>query len=66
MGAFWVQKIIQKIDKIHKDFGLYAVMMYNFVSQSIQIFAIYIFLTRRINTFWSKVLISFAWRHQGI
>ena len=51
---FGSRKSYKQIDKIHKDFEPNAVTMYNFVGQNIQIFALYIFLIRKINTFWSK------------
>ena len=41
-------------DKINQDFELCQVFIYNFMGQNVQIFALYILLIRRINTFWSK------------
>ena len=43
-----------KIVKIHKDFELYEVLMYNFPSQTVLIFAVYISFRKIIETFWSR------------
>lgn len=45
----------RKVDKIKKGFELYQVFTYKFVYKNIWIFPLYILLTKRINTFWSRV-----------
>ena len=49
----------RKISKIDKGFELCQVFMHNLLYQNIRIFALYILLTRRINTFWSKAIDRF-------
>ena len=44
----------RKIDKLHKIFEKYQLLMHNFQGQNVQIFPLYILLARRINTFWSN------------
>ena len=48
------QKYTRGIEKIKKDFELCQVFMYNSVSQNVWIFLLFIFITRRIDTFWSQ------------
>ena len=43
----------RKIDKIHKNFELYQVFIYNFLDQNLPIFSLYMLLTTIINTSWS-------------
>ena len=41
-----------------QDFELYQVFMYNFLSQNVPIFSIYILFTKRFETFWSRGISS--------
>ena len=43
-----------KISKIHKDFKLYQVFMYNFLWQTVLIFLMYILFTKRTEAFWFR------------
>ena len=45
----------RKVDKIKKGFELYQVFTYKFLYKNIWIFPLYILLTKRINTFSSRV-----------
>ena len=49
----------KKMDKIHKNLGLYQVFMHNSLCQNVPIFPLYILLTRRIDTFWSMDIDKF-------
>ena len=44
----------RKNDKIHKEFELYQLFMYNFLFQTVLIFPIYILFTKRMETFWFR------------
>ena len=46
--------------KILPDFNLYQVFMYNFLDQNALILPNYVLFTRRMNTFWSRVLKNFG------
>ena len=55
--GFWVilgPKITQ--EKNHKDFELCWVFINNFLCQNFAIFPLYALLTKRIDTFWAKVI----------
>ena len=44
----------RKIDEIYKNFERYKVLMHNVLCQNVLMFSLYVLLTKRINTFWSK------------
>ena len=46
------------MDKTDKDFQLYQVFVYNFLSQNMLIFPRYILFTKTIETFWSRDVTS--------
>ena len=54
LGHFGTEIKTRKIVKIHKDFELYQVFMYNFLCQNVLVFSIYILFKNRIETFWSR------------
>ena len=57
IGTFCHTKSRQeKLLKIHKDFELYQVFIYNFLCQNILIFSI--LFTERIETFWPRDISS--------
>ena len=43
-----------KIDKNHQKSEIYRVFTHNFFGQNVLVFALYVLVTRKINTFWSK------------
>ena len=43
-----------KFDKIHQKFQIYWVFMHNFLVQNVPVLALYVLVTRKINTLWSK------------
>ena len=43
-----------KIDKNHQKSEIYRVFTHNFLGQNVLVFALYVLVTRKINTFWSK------------
>ena len=43
-----------KIDKNHQKPEIYRVFTHNFLGQNVLVFALYVLVTRKINTFWSK------------
>ena len=57
-GHFKPKQSYQKNSK--KDFNLYQVFMYNFLDQNALILPNYVLFTRRMNTFWSRVLKNFG------
>ena len=48
----------RKIVKIHEDFELYKVFLYNVLCQTVLIFPIYMLFTKIIKTFWSRDVTS--------
>ena len=55
----------RKIHKTRKDFQLYQVFSNNCLVQNIQISSLHIFLSRQINTFWSKGFDKFCFGNIG-
>ena len=43
-----------KFDKNHQKFEIYRVFTHNFFGQNVLVLALYVLVTRKINTFWSK------------
>ena len=50
-GILGLKNQKRKIAKIHKDFELYQVFMYNVICQTVPIFPIYMLFTKIIKTF---------------
>lgn len=50
-----------KIGKIYKYFELYQHFMHSFLCQNVSIFPLYILLTRRTYSFWSKSIHTFRY-----
>ena len=48
----------RKNDKIHKEFELYQLFMYNFLCQTVLIFPIYTLFRKRMEKFWSRGISS--------
>ena len=58
LAHFGSKKSYKKMDKTDKDFQLYQVFVYNFLSQNMLIFPRYILFTKTIETFWSRDVTS--------